>query len=154
MSPKGIVWSVCIVLGLLVAMSVATAESAPKKPTGTIVVTGYGFKNGDGQAVVGVYRRGANWLNLAKAFKRYQVPIKNGRIMVLVKNLPFDEYGITVLHDKNKNGRMDMRWLPFPKPREGGGISNNWVRRGKPKYEKAKFDFARGLMSVRIKVVY
>jgi hypothetical protein len=44
--------------------------------------------------------------------------------------------------------------VPYPSPEEGGGVSNNYIRAGKPEYSKAKFDFERSLMSVRIKIFY
>jgi uncharacterized protein (DUF2141 family) len=143
-----------IVVGLAMVGAAAYGDDTGDEETGTIIVTAVGFNSDKGQAVIGVYERGKNWLKLGKAFRTETVPIKNGKISITLKGVPHDEYGITVLHDKNSNGKMDMRWVPYPKPKEGGGVSNNWVRSGKPEYSKAKFDLDRSFMSVRIKMVY
>ena len=146
---------VASILGLIAVLAVASSAVADEDAkTGTIIVSADGFEDDSGQAVVAVYRKGKGWLDLEKAYRKEIVPIKKGRIMVKLADVPQGEYGITVLHDENKNGKMDMRWLPFPKPLEGGGVSNNYVRTGKPDYDKAKFVLARSFMSVRIKLVY
>jgi uncharacterized protein (DUF2141 family) len=140
------------VAALVALAAPAYADEAAK--TGTMVVTAHSFKNDGGQAVVAIYRRGENWLEPKKAFRLMTVPIKDGKVTLTLKDMPYDTYAISVAHDSNKNGKMDMRWLPYPKPEEGGGVSNNFVRSGKPEYDKAKFDFAKALMSVRITIVY
>jgi uncharacterized protein (DUF2141 family) len=140
-----------VLLGLMVGLAgFARAEEGK----GTIIVTAVGFKGDKGQAVVALYKRGSGWLDLSKAYKLEKVAIKDGKISVKFKDLPFDQYGVTVLHDQNLNNKMDMQWLPYPKPEEGGGVSNNFVRSGKPEYDKAKFDLSRALMSVRITIFY
>jgi uncharacterized protein (DUF2141 family) len=140
---------IAIVIAIL-SPGLARAEDGK----GTLIVTAVGFKDDKGQAIVAVYKRGAGWLDLAKSFQLQKVAIKEGKVSVKFKDLPYDQYGVTVLHDANMNNKMDMQWLPYPKPEEGGGVSNNYVRSGKPEYDKAKFDFARALMSLRITMVY
>ena len=145
---------------LIIAIAISTVmmASAPRSVAaedgkGTLLVTAVGFKSSQGQAVVAVYRQGKGWLDLAKAFRIEKVPLdklKDGSLRITFRDLPHGEYAVTVLHDQNGNGRMDMRWLPYPKPEEPGGASNNFIRSGKPEYSKAKFDFHRALMSVRI----
>lgn len=152
MTTRGVLCGLLIAAGLAMAGAAAWADDAPD--TGTIMVTAHGFASDKGQALVAVYRRGANWLEPGKAFRLQVAPIEKGQVRVTFRDVPFDEYGITVLHDANKNDKMDMQWVPYPKPEEGGGVSNNWVRSGKPEYSKAKFELARSLMSVRIKMVY
>ena len=143
-----------VVCALLAALAVVAPTSASADDSGTIIVSANGFKDDSGQAIVAVYKKGEGWLDLKKSFRKETATIKNGRVTVKLADVPHGEYGITVLHDRNKNGKMDMRWLPFPKPLEGGGVSNNYVRTGKPDYDKAKFVLERSFMSVRIKLVY
>ncbi len=157
MKRKVMVWTGCVLTGLLMAASAAHGDDGDKKDeakTGTIMVSATGFKGKKGHAMVALYRGGKNWLTPSKAFRKEIVPIKDGQIRVTLRDVPYDDYGLTVLHDANKNGTMDMRYFPYPKPEEGGGVSNNWVRKGKPEYAKAKFELSRALMSVRIKMVY
>ena len=53
-----------------------------------------------------------------------------------------------------ENGKFDMRWFPWPKPKEGSGVSNNHRRKGKPKYDKAKFTVGQEAEPLSIEMVY
>lgn len=64
------------------------------------------------------------------------------------------EYALQVLHDENGNGKMDLRLLPWPKPLEGGGFSNNYIPKSKPKYRRAAFDLAARELTVRVEMTY
>jgi uncharacterized protein (DUF2141 family) len=121
---------------------------------GTLKVSAVDFKSAKGQAVISVWRHGASWLDVANAFRSVKVEIKDGKASATFRDMPYDEYAVGVIHDENSNGKLDMSWLPYPSPEEGAGVSNNWVRKGKPEYSKAKFQFARPLMSVRVLIVY
>ncbi len=123
------------------------------EPTGTIIVTAIGFKSTKGDAIVAIYKDGKHWLKISKSYRKQVVPMtkmKDGTMRFKLRRVPYGEYAVTVLHDKNRNGTLDMRWFPWPKPKEHGGVSNNWVRKGKPTYSKAKFDLNRRIMSLRI----
>ncbi|QHV95690.1 DUF2141 domain-containing protein [Spirosoma endbachense] len=57
-------------------------------------------------------------------------------------NLPEGHYAVAVLHDKNKNGRMDTNWVGMPK--EGYCVSNNVKGHvGPPRFEQAQFWLSR-----------
>jgi uncharacterized protein (DUF2141 family) len=140
-----------VAAGLFMALRAAHAEN---NTTGTIIISAVGFESQKGHAVVALYDSGDDWLDMNKAVRKEIVEIKGDRINVTLRNVPHGVYAATVLHDANANGKMDMRWLPYPKPQEGAGISNNWTSTGKPDYDKAKFQFDRSLMSVRIQLVY
>lgn len=151
--PRSRLLSACVAL-LLGAIVLAFAAPAHAEPTGVLSVTAVDFNNDQGQAVVGVYRRGKSWLAIGGAFRVAKVAIKNGKVSTTFKDLPHDEYAVAVVHDRNLNGKLDMSYVPYPSPEEGGGVSNNWIRSGKPEYGKAKFQLARALMSVRISMRY
>ena len=64
-------------------------------------------------------------------------------------------YGISVVHDENKNNEMDMRWFPYPKPKEGAAASNDPVAKmGPPKWEGAKFTVAAADLTVKATMKY
>jgi uncharacterized protein (DUF2141 family) len=122
--------------------------------SGVISVTAVGFRGEKGEAVFSLYRRGKSWLSVGGAFRTTKVAIKNGKASVSWKDVPHDQYAVAVVHDENGNGKLDMQYVPYPSPQEGGGVSNNWVRSGKPEYDKARFELTRSLMSVRITMRY
>ncbi|MFO7895879.1 MAG: DUF2141 domain-containing protein [Candidatus Cloacimonadales bacterium] len=45
---------------------------------------------------------------------------------------------LQIIHDANQNGKMDFRIFPFPKPTEGIGLSNNFFRKGRPRFSDAE----------------
>ena len=49
---------------------------------------------------------------------------------------------------------MDMRILPYPKPKEGVGVTNNTFRAGPPEYEKAKFILIQPIVELTIVMKY
>lgn len=136
------------------ALAVLSPPAAVADGSGVLSVTAINFKGDKGEAVVSLYRRGKSWLAVGGAFRSVKVPIKNGKATATFKDVPHDQYAVAVVHDENGNGKLDMSYVPYPAPEEGGGVSNNWVRAGKPEYDKAKFDFTRALMSVRIQMRY
>lgn len=149
-------------LAALIGLTTAIALAAPlraddaetQEKTGTLRVSAVDFKGTTGQAVIAVYRRGKSWLSVGGAYRVAKVTIKDGKASATFRNMPHDAYGVAVVHDANMNGKLDMSYFPYPSPDEGGGVSNNWVRDGKPEYDKAKFDLSRSLMSVRIMMRY
>ena len=143
-----------LIAALAAVLGRAPAPAHADGGKGTLKVSAVDFKGTKGMAVISVYRRGQSWLNVGGAFRTTKVEIKDGKASATFRDLPFDEYAVAVVHDENGNGKLDMSYVPYPSPEEGGGVSNNWVRSGKPEYGKAKFDFARALMSVRILMRY
>ena len=75
-------------------------------------------------------------------YKRLIRPVKGPKTSVTFKDVPFGEYAVAVMHDMDKDLRMDANWLGIPG--EDLGVSNN-VKGGPlggPKWEVAKFRHA------------
>ena len=121
---------------------------------GKVVVTAAGFKDRRGTAIFTLYRRGENWLDMDRAYGSKSVQIDADSLTVTFDGIPCDTYAVNVVHDTNENRKLDMRWFPWPKPKEGAGVSNNHERRGPPQYEKAKFELDRPSLSIRIQMRY
>lgn len=83
--------------------------------------------------------------------------IKTGVIVkstseVVFDNLPKGAYAVNILHDENKNGRID-KGLIFPK--EGIGFSNykSIGLRNKPNFDKASFEMKTDTI-ISVKIIY
>ena len=135
-------------------VALLTPAGSADEAQGQITVTAFGFKNQGGRAVVTVYRRGEHWLDADRAYRNRAAPVTADSVTVTFDDLPYDIYAVNVVHDENGNGKLDMRWFPWPKPKEGAGVSNNHTRRGPPEYEKAKFEVDRKPVSIRIQIRY
>ncbi len=134
-------------LAVLVALPAGSlrAQASPA-PVATLTVSVSGIRVREGGVLlVALYHGPAGWLELDSAVAVERVPVSGDSMTVVFAGLPPDSgYAIAVTHDKNGNDRMDMRWFPFPKPKEGAGVSGNNRRMGKPRYDEARFILADG----------
>ncbi len=123
---------------------------------GGIVVTAVGVRVEQGGSLLFVLFRGPEgWLKPDRAFARQLVPAQADSVQARFTSVPPDTaYALQVFHDRNGNGRFDMRTFPFPKPKEGGGVSNNHTRMGPPQFAKACFAVADSLRELRVIMRY
>lgn len=121
----------------------------------TISVKGIDIEQG-GNIIISLYENKKSWLKIPAAFKSGSLKIEgNNELLYTFYDIPFDSiYAISVIHDKNKNGKFDMKWLPFPRPAEGACVSNNHKRNGAPKFEKAIFNHNKKETEINIDMVY
>ncbi len=96
-----------------------------------------------GRLLVALFADERGWGESSRALRTAVVTLDESSqqpVSVRFSGLPADDsYAVQVLHDTNGNGKLDMRWLPTPKPREGSGVSNNNERAGPPRYQQARF---------------
>ena len=109
----------------------------------------------EGVLVILLFNNEDSWLEADQYYKMISVqPLKETHEIVF-ENIPIgSDYAIEVIHDENNNLKMDMRILPYPKPKEGVGVSNNTFRAGPPDYEKAKFSLNQPATKLIIKMKY
>ncbi len=143
-----------LALAMLPAPFLSAQDSPPPVGTLQVSVTGIRVRQG-GILLVALYHGRAGWLELDSAVAVARVPVGADSMLIAFEGVPPDsDYAIAVTHDKNGNDRMDMRWFPFPKPKEGAGVSRNNVRMGKPKFDEARFTLADGAGSQHIVLRY
>ncbi len=74
--------------------------------------------------------------NKDKTARKQKIPASNGS-SVIFENVDPGVYALALVHDKNRNGKMDIALFL---PKEGFGMSNNpKVRAGKPKFKNSQF---------------
>lgn len=141
--------------GLLLAAVSLALDELPG-PTGSIAVTLEGVDAGQGGVLLlFLYRGEEGWLEEEAAVAIKTVAVSAATATVLFEAVPFGrDYALQVFHDANGNGEMDFRWFPYPKPKEGAGVSNNNVRMGPPKFDEARFKVTGPLEPLRITLRY
>jgi uncharacterized protein (DUF2141 family) len=78
--------------------------------------------------------------------------IINGSSTITFKNIPSGKYAVNILHDENKNGKIDKGFIL---PIEGIGFSN-FTKIGlgnKPNFKKASFEVKEN-KTITVKVIY
>lgn len=108
-----------------------------------------------GTLQVALFRSNAGWPKFSNAWKIRILTELDQRVIVRFTDLPFAEnYAVEVHHDENDNGKFDMRWFPYPRPKEGVGVSNNKFGIGPPDFADARFALDRPEKSIKILMHY
>jgi uncharacterized protein (DUF2141 family) len=108
-----------------------------------------------GNLIISIYHE-SGWLKMDKAIKQEIVPVRNqNEFTIKLSGIRYPgEYAIHIIHDANENNKMDMRWFPYPKPKEGFAFSNHYVPGGRPKFEKAKFRIEKPNLTISLNLIY
>lgn len=107
----------------------------------TLVVTVEGTRGKNGSVMVGLFTDRKKFLKKATYGK--VIPASVHATRVVFENLEPGEYGISVIHDMNSNGKLDTNILGIPK--EGFGFGNNAMGVfGPPTFENAKILIGMG----------
>ena len=121
------------------ATSTAQAPATSAASPVMLIVRAHGFHDANGSAVVALYDSSGSWLKIARSLRHVTLPIVAGAVEARFTGLLPGRYAVTVVHDVNGNGKLDMRWLPWPRPKEGTGVSND-AHGGPPRWRDARLD--------------
>ena len=85
-------------------------------------------------------------------YKILKGEIINGSSTISFKNIPTGKYAVNILHDENKNGKIDKGFIL---PIEGIGFSNfqSIGLTNRPNFSKASFEL-KGNKTINVKVIY
>jgi len=137
----------------LMALTSSPATSGHSAPS-ELIVEVQGLHSGKGQVICFLYANADGFpAEPGRALARRVTPIADRAATCRFADLPPGAYAVAVVHDENRNGRLDRNLLGLPT--EGVGASNNPISHfGPPKFEKARFDYAGGSKTVSIPIHY
>jgi uncharacterized protein (DUF2141 family) len=126
------------IVGLLLScvLLLGTAASSPDATT-KVTVTVTDLRNHNGQLIFGIFKSADGFPTDEHKAVNWQVRPADADSVVFTAMLPPGEYGASVLHDENSNGKMDKNFAGIPV--EGYGETNN----PKPALRAATYDEAR-----------
>jgi uncharacterized protein (DUF2141 family) len=125
-----------------------TAQSETETSTeGTTITITIPIQSSEGTILVGLYKE-SNFMQNPTLGAIGE--IKDGKSIVILNNIAPGEYGITLLHDKNNNKRMDFD--ANGRPLEMYGVSNNNMSYGPPQWSDAKFEVANTPVEMEIRL--
>lgn len=105
-----------LLLSLLLQLGIPTENP-------TLRVTVKGTACNTGSVRLGVWNQATGFLSAATRIQGYTLPAKPGAVTFEITDLPRGTYAISVLHDKDENGKMTKSFLGWPV--EAYGFSNN-----------------------------
>lgn len=140
---------VLVTLALAVPVVAQQPGAAPVGQTYTLTVVVEGVNNLDGNIGMLVFNSSKGWAeDRSAALKDITVPAHEGTVTIPVPGLPPGEYALALVHDVNKNHKLDRNWIGEPK--EQWGLSNNPHAVLKtPSYSKCTFTL-KGDQEIRI----
>jgi uncharacterized protein (DUF2141 family) len=141
---------------LMPAAARESGKGGSNGESGAIVVVVHGIESdGGGDLIVSLYSGKDGWLDIEKAERKRILPVEGDSAVVTFGDLPYDSvYAVAVVHDSNKNGKLDMRRFPWPKPKEGAGVSNNRFGFGPPDYDDARLSLSGSILRTRVGMRY
>ncbi|MFC2114734.1 DUF2141 domain-containing protein [Bacteroidota bacterium] len=87
------------------------------------------------------------------AYKKYYFTSAAARSVIVLDNIPYGTYAISVLHDKNENNKMDYNLLGMPL--EGFGTSGqSGLKAVIPFFNKASFEISQPEHLIHVKMNY
>ena len=119
-------------LNLLLFSSVLSANDL------TVTITG--VQGDKGEILIGLYNtNNKTFADTSKYFKKVTLSIDDENLTTTFKELPKGVYAVAVIHDENKNTKLDKNF--FGVPTEGYGFSNNnrFMLRGAT-FEESQFE--------------
>jgi uncharacterized protein (DUF2141 family) len=130
---------------LLIAQTPAASSSC------TLTVVVEGMSSDDGNLGVLIFNGPKGWAeDRQAAFRDIAVPAQKGTQTLKVPGLPPGKYAVALIHDLNKNHKLDKNFIGVPK--EQWGMSNNPHATIKaPPVEKAMFSVEKDT-EIRIKL--
>lgn len=132
---------------LWIASTARSSAQTPRTCAVTVKITG--LRNAGGNIRVAL-RRDENTIVVAKIV---DIDPKTLTAQAVFETLPGGTYGVAVIHDENKNGKLDMNETGMPE--EGYGHSNNPAKRpGPPNFDETKFSVGSTAASIEIKLIY
>jgi uncharacterized protein (DUF2141 family) len=139
-------------LTLLVLGAVGFAEGGAWADGGTVRVQVSGFRNGAGDLGCALFAGAQGFPGSDVAVAKEKTAVTLPTSECVFRDVKPGRYAVTVLHDENRNGKMDKVWL-LGIPLEGYGVSNNktYATRG-PNFEEAAFAL-EGPAELLLKVV-
>ncbi|RMA64714.1 DUF2141 domain-containing protein [Ulvibacter antarcticus] len=109
-----------------------------------------GFENNDGQAMIALYNSEDSFL--ATRYKGSLLEIKNKEVSTSFSDLPDGIYAVSIVHDEDKNGKLNMI-MGFIPSEETGSSNDAPANFGPPTWEDAKFELRNGeVVKMQIKM--
>jgi uncharacterized protein (DUF2141 family) len=121
-----------------------------------LIVKISGFRNSDGVVRYSLFSNAEGFPgDAAKAVQKGEAPVREKAAEFKVSNLIAGPYALSLIHDENKNDKLDTGL--FGIPTEGVGASNNAKGSfGPPKFDDAKFELGEkgGVQEIKVQYIF
>lgn len=142
------------ILVMLIVSTILLSFTVKEQNTFTLTVEIENLRNSKGEVQFALYNTDGSIPDehYKNYFKIDKSRIENGKAEITFSNLPKGIYAINILHDENKNGKIDKGFIL---PKEGIGFSNysSIGLTNRPNFKKASFELNQN-KTIKVKVIY
>jgi len=139
---------------LVIAIILMSFNFQNEEETYSLTITVKDLRNSKGVIQFAIYNKEGSIPDekYKKYYKKDSVVINDQTATITFNDLPKGRYAINILHDENKNGKVDKKFIL---PKEGIGFSNyeSIGMSNRPKFSKASFEVNTNTTKV-INVIY
>lgn len=146
--------AIAFALSSMIGVSSIGAWAEDSGASNSIKVVVVGLHSNDGEVDCALFGSADGFPgDSTKAIKNTKSKIENGQAVCTFSGVACGDYGVSVFHDENGNGKLDRNFMGMPK--EGVGASNDAAGHfGPPKFDDARFSYKGGPQALTIHVRY
>lgn len=139
---------------MLIASTILLSFTVKEQNTFTLTVEIENLRNSKGEVQFALYNTDGSIPDehYKNYFKIDKSRIESGKAEITFSNLPKGIYAVNILHDENKNGKIDKGFIL---PKEGIGFSNysSIGLTNRPNFKKASFELNQN-KTIKVKMIY
>ncbi len=139
---------------MLIVSTILLSFTAKEQNTFTLTVEVENLQNSKGEVQFALYNSDGSIPDehYKNYFKMDKSRIENEKAEITFSNLPKGIYAVSILHDENKNGKIDKGFIL---PKEGIGFSNYPTigLTNRPNFKKASFELNQN-KTIKVKVIF
>ena len=139
---------------LIIAVIFMSFNLQNNEETYSLTITVKDLRNSKGVVQFSIYNKEGSIPDekYKKYYKKDSIAINDRTATITFNGLPKGRYAINILHDENKNGKVDKKFIL---PKEGIGFSNyeSIGMSNRPKFSKASFEVSSNIEKV-ITIIY
>jgi uncharacterized protein (DUF2141 family) len=115
-----------------------------------------GFENLDGNLAIAIYNSSETFNSETEFYREAAFTVDESHMTIVIDSMDAGTYAISILHDEDESGDMEMGGFLNLIPQEGFGFSNNPViGLSEPSFSDCKFAIDEGqVVSVPITLIY
>lgn len=138
---------------ILISIAGSSLAFATEKGSAELTVIVTGVKHAEGKISITLVKQAQDWLKSTDNVVHRYVPVNQHQVTTTFEQIPSGIYAVSVYHDENSNGHIDLRAFSIPK--EGYGFSGNAdTIFGPPDFNEASFEFTGTPEEIRIIMNY
>ncbi len=146
-------FSLVILITLAINAYYCSSASTMPKKTGNLIIEITGLRNQKGLVCIALFDRPEGFpSDETKAISNDCFEIVSQPLQIKLNQIEYGRYALSVLHDENKDGKLNTGFIGIPK--EGMGFSQNPRIKRRLPFQETSFEFQQNSTPTQIMMKY